>query len=166
MNSNYATSAAYRIFPIHYSLFIILSFDSVQANCWQRHSMYAVRIPITETNVREVSVNVPQRYGHEQGCPGACLAEPVEPFHRQARSVQSTASAALGKSPWRSFVDGMKTWLCETQYGVLQKISAYRNFPLGQSNKFYGLGFRERNKSERTVAIWNVRSQWNSLGTV
>jgi len=60
--------------------------------------MYALRIPITETNV-EVLVNVAQRYGHEQGCPGTSLAEPEEPFHMQAWSVQSTASAALGKNP-------------------------------------------------------------------
>ena len=67
----------------------------------------------------EVPVNVAQRYGREQGCPGDSLDEPQEAFHRQARSVQSKVCAALGKSPWRRCLDGMKTWLCETECGGL-----------------------------------------------
>ena len=47
--------------------------------------------------------------GMNRGVLESVLAELKEPFQRQARSVQSKASAAPGKGPWLRFVDEMKT---------------------------------------------------------
>jgi hypothetical protein len=54
------------------SLFIVLPFDSVQANGWQRHSMYAIRIPITETDIQRCQLMWHRGMGMNRG-----VLEPV-----------------------------------------------------------------------------------------